>query len=47
MTCVVIDDEPLARKGMQLLIEQIPQLKLVGEFSNVIEADLFLKSNPV
>lgn len=47
MTCVVIDDEPLARKGMQLLIEQIPQLKLAGEFSNVIEADLFLKSNPV
>lgn len=47
MTCIVIDDEPLARKGIQLLIEQLPQLQLLGEFSNVIDADEFLKNTAV
>lgn len=47
MTCIVIDDEPLARKGLQMLIEQIPHLKLLGEFSNVVDADDFLKNNVV
>ena len=47
MNCIVIDDEPLARKGMQMLIEQVPKLKLLGLFSNVLDADLFLKENVV
>jgi DNA-binding LytR/AlgR family response regulator len=47
MTCVVIDDEPLARKGIQLLIEAMPSLKLLKTFPNAIDADEFLKSNPV
>lgn len=47
MNCIVIDDEPLARKGMQMLIEQVPKLKLVGVFSNALEADEFLISNEV
>lgn len=47
MRCVVVDDEPLARKGMQLLIEQMPGLELAGMFSNVMEADEFLKQNTV
>lgn len=47
MNCVVIDDEPLARKGMQLLIEQVPRLQLTAMFSNAIAADDFLMNNPV
>jgi DNA-binding LytR/AlgR family response regulator len=47
MNCIVVDDEPLARKGMQLLIEQMPDLHLKGMFSNAPEADVFLRKNPV
>lgn len=47
MRCVIVDDEPLARKGIQLLIEQMPGLEIAGQFSNVIDADAFLKHNPV
>jgi DNA-binding LytR/AlgR family response regulator len=47
MNCIVVDDEPLARKGMQMLIEQVPRLKLKGMFSNALDADEFLKNTPV
>ncbi|HOZ87629.1 MAG TPA: LytTR family DNA-binding domain-containing protein [Bacteroidia bacterium] len=47
MKCIVIDDEPLARKGMQMLIDQTPVLKLTAMFSNAVDADTFLKSNQV
>jgi DNA-binding LytR/AlgR family response regulator len=47
MNCIVVDDEPLARKGMQMLIEQVPRLQLKGMFSSALEADEFLKNNPV
>ena len=30
MRCIVIDDEPLARQGMELLIAEIPDLEKVG-----------------
>ena len=33
MNCIIVDDEPVARKGMKSLVEQIPQLTLVGSFS--------------
>lgn len=32
MNCIIVDDEPVARKGMKSLVEQIPQLTLVGSF---------------
>ncbi|HRE57205.1 MAG TPA: LytTR family DNA-binding domain-containing protein [Candidatus Kapabacteria bacterium] len=44
MNCIVIDDEPLARKGMQLLIADITDLSLLGSFASIIEADNFLQS---
>jgi two-component system, LytTR family, response regulator len=47
MDCIVIDDEPLARKGMQLLIDQVQELRLTGSFSNTHDADEFLKNNHV
>lgn len=47
MKCIVIDDEPLAREGMRLLIADISSLELCGSFSNVIDADTFIRNNPV
>jgi DNA-binding LytR/AlgR family response regulator len=47
MNCIVVDDEPLARKGMQMLIDQVSKLTLKGVFSNALDADEFLKNNPV
>lgn len=47
MKCIVIDDEPLAREGMRLLINEIPDLELVGSFSNIPDADGFLSNNEI
>ena len=38
MNCVVIDDEPLARQGMAMLIGNMPNLKLIDSFSNPFDA---------
>lgn len=38
MNCVIIDDEPLAREAVQLLIDKNPQLKLIGSFGSVHNA---------
>jgi len=47
MKCIVIDDEPLARQGMDLLIKEVSDLELTGSFSNIMEADQFLRNNQV
>ena len=31
MNCIIVDDEPVARKGMKSLIEQVSQLELAGK----------------
>ncbi len=46
MNCIIIDDEPLARQGMELLIQQIPSLQLSGSFSNAMEAYAHIKQYP-
>ncbi len=43
MTCIVIDDEPLARQGMEINIGQLSSLELLGSFSNPIAASDFLR----
>lgn len=47
MNCIVVDDEPLAREEMMSLIEEISELKIIGNFSNAPAAMDFLKSNQV
>ena len=47
MTCILVDDEPLAREGLAALIKRIPSLALLGSFGNAHEADMFLTTNPV
>jgi len=36
--CVIIDDEPLARKGLKEYVSDVDFLELVGEFDNPIKA---------
>lgn len=45
--CVVVDDEPLARKGVEDFIGQTPFLEHVQSFSSAIEALAFLKQHSV
>lgn len=47
MKCIVIDDEPLARQGMELNIAAVQSLQLVGTFSNAFAAGDYLRSNEV
>lgn len=47
LSCIIVDDEQVAREGMKLLVEQVDFLELKGSFSSVIEADQFLKNNEV
>ncbi|WP_199121409.1 LytTR family DNA-binding domain-containing protein [Pedobacter sp. ASV28] len=47
MTCIIVDDEPLAREGLQSLIEEISDLEIVGKFSSVFLASDFLARNKV
>src|SRR6478735_2884030 len=47
MTCIVVDDEPLARQGMEMNIAQISTLQLVGSFSNALAASDFLRKEEV
>lgn len=47
MNCIIVDDEPVARKGMKSLVEQIPQLVLTGSFNNALTASAFMNEQPV
>lgn len=47
MTCIIIDDEPLAREGLQSQIEELSQLEILGKFSNALTALDFLKTHSV
>jgi DNA-binding LytR/AlgR family response regulator len=44
--CVIIDDEPLARKGLKEYIQDVDFLQLVGEFDNPLKAaDTLMREN--
>lgn len=45
--CIIVDDEPMARDVVRRYIEKLPNLKLVGEFGNAIDATVFLQEQPV
>ena len=38
MKCIIIDDEPIARKGMKRLVETRRELELAAMFDNAAEA---------
>jgi two-component system, LytTR family, response regulator len=45
--CLIVDDEPLARDVLRRYCTKLPVLNLVGEFSNAIDAFVFLQSNEI
>ncbi|MEK6783809.1 MAG: LytTR family DNA-binding domain-containing protein [Bacteroidota bacterium] len=45
LTCIIVDDEPVARKILQEFTEQVPFLDLLGKFESAMKAEEFLKSN--
>lgn len=47
VSCIIVDDEDVAREGMKLLVRQFEFIELKGTFSSAIEADLFLKTQRV
>ena len=47
MTCIIVDDEPLARQGMEMSVTSIPSLELLGSFSNALAANDFLRKQKV
>src|SRR5215831_18438681 len=38
LRCLIIDDEPIARKGLREYIQDVDFLLLIGEFDNPIKA---------
>ena len=47
INCLVVDDEPIARKGIMEHIQQIDFLHAVAECKNAIEAASWLKKTPI
>ena len=47
LKCMIIDDEPLARKGMEEYVSDIAFLELVAVCDNALQANTFLQANTV
>lgn len=47
MKCIIVDDEPLAREGMELNVQEMDFLDLKGQFGDAISAYNYLMENEV
>lgn len=47
ISCIAIDDEPLALEVLKKYISQVPELNLVATYSDAIEASQYLQEHPV
>jgi len=47
LKCVIIDDEPVARKVLQEFVEEIDYLELAGQAENPLKAMSILKENDI
>lgn len=47
MKCIIVDDEPLARAGLQEYILDLDYLQHVQSFESAIDADSYLSKHPV
>ena len=47
MNCIIVDDEPLAREAIEILLKETPQISLLETFNNASSASAFIKDNNV
>ncbi len=47
MNCIIVDDEPMARKVLEEYIEDVDFLHLVGKAENPVKAGVLLENNEV
>ena len=47
MKCIIVDDEPLAREAIEMLVERTTELILLGSFNNPAAASKFMHDNTV
>jgi DNA-binding LytR/AlgR family response regulator len=47
ITCIIVDDEPLAVKLMESFVNRTPQLQLERSFTDSVEALTWLREHPV
>jgi DNA-binding LytR/AlgR family response regulator len=47
LSCIIVDDEPVARKILHEFVDQVPFMELQGKFENAMKAETFLKNNTV
>ena len=47
MTCIIVDDEPLAVKLLESFVAKTPQLRLEASFTDSVEALSWLREHPV
>jgi len=47
LSCIIVDDEPVARKILHEFVDQVPFMHLVGKFENAMKAAAFLKNNDI
>jgi len=45
LRCIIVDDEPIARKILQEFVEQVPFLESAGQFENALKAEAWLQAN--
>jgi DNA-binding LytR/AlgR family response regulator len=44
MKCIMVDDEPLAREGLEKMLRAVSSIELLDSFSNAIDAHDYLKT---
>ncbi len=47
MKCIIVDDEPLAREGIEINTKEMGFLEVVGSFGTAMKANQFLSENSV
>ena len=45
LSCIIVDDEPVARRILEEFTEQVPYLELQGKFESAMKAEDFLRGN--
>jgi DNA-binding LytR/AlgR family response regulator len=45
LSCIIVDDEPVARRILHEFVDQVPYMHLQGKFENAMKAETFLRNN--